>query len=166
MSNGHNINNRIRSQEVRLVDKDGENQGVVSTRDAIQKARDANLDLVEVSAGAKPPVAKIMDYNKYLYEQKSKAKKTKTKKTELKEFKLGPNTGEGDLRVRIDRGREFLKQGNMVKYTVKFKGRANLHPEFGETKLKIIESELSDISRVDKPPRKMGSLLSMTLIPA
>jgi len=149
-----------------LIDQEGENIGVVSTKEAWDKAREAELDLVEVSPGAKPPVARIMDYNKYLYDQKSKAKKSKTKKTDLKEFQFGSNIGEGDLKVRIDRGREFLKEGNMVKYTVKFKGRANLHPTIGMTKLKIIESELSDVSKVEKEPRKMGSLLSMTLIPA
>lgn len=107
-----------------------------------------------------------MDYNKYLYEQKSKTKQAKVKKTEMKEFQLGPHTGEGDLKVRIERGRKFLQDGNVVKYTVKFRGRAKLFPEIGETKLKIIESELSDVSRVEKPAKLLGHLMSMTLAPS
>lgn len=107
-----------------------------------------------------------MDYNKYVYEQKSKSKQSKAKKTELKEFQLGPNTGEGDLKVRIERGRKFLQEGNMVKYTVKFRGRAKLFPEIGETKLKIIQSELADVSRIDKPAKLMGNIMSMTLAPS
>lgn len=124
------------------------------------------MDLVEVSSGANPPVCRIMDYNKYLYEQKSKTKQAKVKKTEMKEFQLGPHTGEGDLKVRIERGRKFLQDGNVVKYTVKFRGRAKLFPEIGETKLKIIESELSDVSRVEKPAKLLGHLMSMTLAPS
>lgn len=134
--------------------------------EAIKLAKDAGLDLVEVSAGANPSVCRIMDYNKFLYEQKTKSKQTKAKKTELKEFQLGPNTGESDIKVRIERGRKFLSEGNMVKYTVKFRGRAKLFPEIGETKLKIIQSELSDVSRIDKPAKMMGNIMSMTLAPA
>lgn len=163
--NSHRINERIRADEVRLIDENGDNVGVVSTKEALQMAIDRKLDLVEVSGSANPPVCRIMDYNKFLYEQKSKAKKTKSKKTDLKEFQLGPNTGEGDLQIRIDRGRKFLEAGNVVKYTVKFKGRENLFPEQGLTKLKIVESELSDISRVDQPPKKLGSIMSMVLTP-
>ena len=107
-----------------------------------------------------------MDYNKYLYEQKTKSKQSKAKKTELKEFQLGPTTGEGDLKIRIDRGRKFLLEGNVVKYTVKFKGRAKLFPELGETKLKIIQSELADVSRVEKPAQLLGNIMSMTLAPS
>jgi translation initiation factor IF-3 len=122
--------------------------------------------LVEVSGGANPPVCRIMDYNKYLYEQKAKSKQTKTKKTEMKEFQLGPTTGEGDLKLRIERGRKFLLDGNVVKYTVKFRGRAKLFPELGETKLKIIESELADVSRVEKPAKLLGNIMTMTLAPS
>lgn len=107
-----------------------------------------------------------MDYNKYLYEQKAKAKKIRAKKTKLKEFRLGPNTSDGDIQIRIERGKEFLQQGNMVKYTVKFKRRENLFPEQGITKLKIIESELASCSRIDTPIKRMGNMMYIVLSPA
>jgi len=129
-------------------------------------AKDLGLDLIEVSRGATPPVCKLVDYNKFLFEQKSKLKKTKTKKAELKEFRLTRRIGEEDLKVRIRRGKEFLMSGNMVKYTVKFKGREASYPEQGVLKLKIIESELSEVAKSDAEPKMMGKLMSITLIPA
>ena len=102
---------------------------------------------------------------KYMYDQKAKLKKSKTKKTDIKEFKIGPNTSEGDLRVRIDRGKEFLNQGNVVKYTVVFKGREVAFPEIGKTKLKIIESELSEVSKPEGIIRLMGKIMTLTLSP-
>ena len=163
--NQHNINNRIRAKEVRLIDQNGENIGVVSFDEAITRARETDLDLVEMSAGGGIPVCRIIDYNKYLYDQKAKLKKTKTKKVDLKEFKIGPNTSEGDMRVRIDRGKEFLNQGNVVKYTVVFKGREAAFPEIGKTKLKIIESELSEVAKPDGEIRHMGKIMSLVLSP-
>lgn len=151
--------------EVRVIDQNGENLGVIKTTDAISKARKIGLDLVEVSSGAKPSVCKILDYKKYIYNQKVKTKESKPKKTDRKEFKLSPKIGEGDLSLRIRRGREFLEAGNMVKYTVKFKGRESKYPEIGETKLKIIESELSDISSLERNIEKKGRFMSMTLMP-
>ena len=120
---------------------------------------------MEVSSGATPPVCRIGDYNKYLYDQKAKLKKNKTKKNDLKEFQLSPKIAEGDLKMRVDRGREFLKEGNMVKYTVKFKGRERLHPELGEMKLKIVEAELAEVSSMEVAPKKFGNAISMTLAP-
>ena len=163
--NHHNLNNRIRAKEVRLIDQDGNNVGIVPLNEALNKAGEANLDLVEMSSGGGTPVCRIMDYNKYVYEQKAKLKKGKSKKTDSKEFKISPNTGEGDLRNRIDRGKEFLLQGNMVKYTVVFKGREAAFPEVGKTKLKIIESELSDVGKPEGEIKHMGRTMFMTLSP-
>ena len=163
--NQNNINNRIRAKEIRLIDQEGNNIGVVSFNEAITRAQEAGLDLVEMSAGGGVPVCRIMDYNKYMYDQKAKLKKSKTKKTDIKEFKIGPNTSEGDLRVRIDRGKEFLNQGNVVKYTVVFKGREVAFPEIGKTKLKIIESELSEVSKPEGIIRLMGKIMTLTLSP-
>ena len=163
--NQNNINNRIRAKEIRLIDQEGANIGVVSFNEAITRAQEAGLDLVEMSAGGGVPVCRIMDYNKYMYDQKAKLKKSKTKKTDIKEFKIGPNTSEGDLRVRIDRGKEFLNQGNVVKYTVVFKGREVAFPEIGKTKLKIIESELSEVSKPEGIIRLMGKIMTLTLSP-
>lgn len=139
--------------------------GVIKTFEALRLAQDQGLDLIEVSASAKPPVCKIADYNKFLYEQKSKAKKTKIKKAELKEFKLGPAIGDGDLSIRIARGKEFLLDGNVVKYTVVFKGGEKAHPEVGFTKLKIVESELMECGKIEKLPAYQGGIMSMTLTP-
>ena len=161
------INEQIKDSEVRVIDQDENNLGVISTKEAIGKAREAKLDLVEVSSGATPSVCRIVDYNKYAFEQKAKLKKqSKSKKTVLKEFIFGPNIGEGDLRQRIERGRGFLESGNMVKYSVQFKGRQNAYPEFGVTKLKIVESELADVSKATNEPEMKGNLLSLKLIPA
>ena len=117
-----------------------------------------------MSSGGGTPVCKIADYNKYVYDQKAKAKKSKPKKSDLKEFKFGPNISEGDLKIRIDRGREFITSGDMVKYSVVFRGREVFYSEIGMTKLKIIESELSDIARIENPPKLMGNVISLTLI--
>lgn len=163
--NQNNINNKIRAREVRVIDQDGNNLGVISIQEALNKAREADMDLVEMSSGGGIPVCRIIDYNKYLYDQKAKAKKSKTKKVDLKEFKIGPNTSEGDLRVRIDRGKEFLSQGNVVKYTVVFKGREAAFPEIGKTKLKIIESELSEVGKPDGDVKHMGKIMMLTISP-
>jgi translation initiation factor IF-3 len=163
--NQNNINNRIRAREVRVIDQDGNNLGVISIGEALNKAREAGMDLVEMSSGGGIPVCRIIDYNKYLYDQKAKAKKSRTKKVDLKEFKIGPNTSEGDLRVRIDRGKEFLSQGNVVKYTVVFKGREAAFPEIGKTKLKIIESELSEVGKSDGDVKHMGKIMMLTISP-
>ena len=130
-------------------------------------ARKDKLDLVEVSANAKPPVCRILDYTKYKYEQKAKLKKSKTKvkKVTTKEFYIRPSIGEGDLRLRIERGKGFLEKGNVVKYGVKFKGREKAYPELGNKKLKIIQSELSEVSNMETEPRMMGNMLLMVLTP-
>jgi len=132
----------------------------MATVDAQKLASDANLDLVEVSKDSDIPVCKILDFHKYAYEQKSKIKKPK--KLDLKEFTLSPTIAEGDLRVRIDRGKEFLKTGHMVKYTVKLKGRENKYPELGEVKLKIVESELIQDAKIDRPLKRFGNQISIT----
>ena len=159
------LNEKIYAKEVRLIGQSGENLGIKPIQEALNTAREADMDLVEVSKGSTPPVCRIMDFNKYAYELKTRQKKTKSKKSELKEFQLSPTTAEGDLNMRIARGKEFLAQGNMVKYTVKFKGRENKYPQQGEIKLKIIESELSGVAKIDRPAKKIGSTLSVTFVP-
>ncbi|PIR42256.1 translation initiation factor IF-3 [candidate division WWE3 bacterium CG_4_9_14_0_2_um_filter_35_11] len=159
------LNEKIGSKEVRLIDQNGENVGVKSRDEAIKMAKELGLDLLEVSGSAVPPVCKIIDYNKYLYEQKGKLKKSKSKKTELKEFTMSPNISEGDLNVRIKRAKEFLEDGNMVKFTVKFKGREATYPERGEIKIKIIESELNGMGKVERPLQMVGQLMTVTFMP-
>jgi len=99
-----------------------------------------------------------------LYEQHAKAKKTRTKKSDLKEFVFGPHIGEGDLTIRINRGKEFLTDGHMVKYTVKFTGRQIIFPAIGETKLKIVESELSEVAKVESPIKQHEKFMSITFV--
>ncbi len=159
------LNEKIIAKEVRLIDQNGENIGIKPLAEAIHIAKALGLDLIEVSGFAVPPVCKTVDYNKYIYEQKGKLKKTKTKKTELKEFTMSPNISEGDLNVRIRRGKEFLENGNMVKYTVKFRGREATYPERGEIKIKIIESELNGVGRVERPVQMLGQLMTVTFMP-
>ena len=159
------LNEKISSREVRLIDQNGKNIGLKSRDDAIKMAKSVGLDLLEVSGSAVPPVCKIVDYNKYIYEQKGKLKKAKAKKTDLKEFIMSPNISEGDLNVRIRRGKEFLSEGNMVKYTVKFKGREIAYPKRGEIKIKIIESELNGVGKVERPMQVVGQLMSITFMP-
>lgn len=148
----------------RVIDETGTNIGVMKTVEAIRLAAEKGLDLVEVSKGSDISVCKIQDYNKFLYEQNSKQKKTKAKKSELKEFIFGPHIGEGDIRIRIDRGRKFIEDGDMVKYTIKFQGRQAAYPEIGMTKLKIIESELADIARTEGPIKHVGKFMSITFV--
>ena len=134
----HYVNNKIRANEVRLLDENGENLGVVSTREALKMAEEKELDLVIISEKANPPVAKILEYSKFLYEERKKqsASKSKSHKSETKEFVFGPTIGEGDLKIRVDRTRDFLAEGNRVKMSVKFKGREVTHPEIGLKKIK------------------------------
>lgn len=160
------INDQIRTQEVRLINENGQNLGIKPIHEALRLASETNLDLVEVSSNTTPPVCKILNYNKYIYDKKIKKRKTKIKKIELKEFQIKPNIDEGDLAVRIKRGKKFLQKGNMVKYTVKLRGREAAHPEIAELKLKVIQSELTEVSKVEKPPQRNGPyLISMTLMP-
>ncbi len=150
-SKRYQVNNRIRAQELRVIDGNGDNLGVVPTRDALKRAMEQELDLVVIAEKANPPVAKILDFNKYLYEEnkKSSASKAKSKKSELKEFKFGPNIGDGDLNLRIRRSREFLEDGNRVRITVQLRGRQRAFPDVGREKIEIIAKELEDIAKIE-----------------
>lgn len=150
MKDYNNINQRIRAQNVRLIDENGQNLGILNIREALDRAREKNLDLVEMSRSQGIPICKILDYNKYLYDQKSRFKKVKSKKSEVKELIIGPNIGEGDLDNKIKRAKEFLADGDVVRFTVKLERRAKMFPEFGIKKLKIVEAELADMAKVEK----------------
>ena len=166
-SQKHFINNRIRVPEVRLIDENGENVGVISTREALEKAQSAELDLVLISAKANPPVAKILQYSKFLYDERKKqsASKEKSQKSETKEFIFGPTIGTGDLETRIERTREFIEAGNRVKMSVKFKGRERTHPEVGQEKIQKVIDSLKDIARIEeKEVRMKGNLLTVTFV--
>ncbi len=159
------INERIFANTLRLLDSEGKQIGVLSKIEALEKARNLGLDLVEIAPMAKPPVAKIINFKKFLYQQEKKRReeKKKSKISETKEIRLSPFISENDLRVMINRGREFLADGDKVKIVVKFRGRQITHPEFGRKVVNNVIDALSDISKIEREPHFEGNQL-VTLI--
>jgi translation initiation factor IF-3 len=163
----YRINQRIFASSLRILDSESKQIGVMSKDEALKLAQEQGLDLVEIAPLAKPPVAKIIDYNKFLYQQEKKKKeeKKKAKTSETKEIRLGPFMSDNDLQVMIRRGREFLEDGHKVRTVVKFRGRQITRPEFGKVTVgKFIEA-LSDISKVDRDPHFEGKQLISLLSP-
>ncbi|WP_323841713.1 MULTISPECIES: translation initiation factor IF-3 [unclassified Moraxella] len=167
-SNRLNINEEIRAKEVRLVKEDGEQLGVVSLNNALQAATNAGLDLVEIVADAKPPVCKIMDYKRYLYDQKQKAKEAKKnqKQTQVKEIKLRPGTEEADYQVKLRKIMEFLEDKDKVKVAIRFRGREMAHQEIGKAQLERIIKDTEEVASVEQPPKVEGRQMGMLLGPA
>lgn len=163
----YRTNERIFAQTLRVLDPEGKQIGVLQKFEALQKARQLGLDLVEIAPLAKPPVAKIIDFNKFLYQQEKKKReeKKKSKISETKEIRLGPFMDDHDLRVMIRRGREFLEEGDKVRLVVKFVGRQIIHPEFGREILDKVVLSLSDISKMERDPRFEGKQLITMLSP-
>lgn len=159
------INQRIRAREVRLVAQDGEQLGVVQTRDALKMSEERGVDLVEVAPNATPPVCRMMDYGKYKYELKKQAAAKKQKTQVLKEVKFRPNIGSHDLDVKINRIREFLEEDNKTKIRIFFRGREIVHSDIGRTLAKKILERVSDLGGVDIPPKLEGKNLTMVITP-
>ena len=159
------INEQIRDKEVRLVGEDGEQLGIMSAKDAYKLAQDAELDLVKIAPGAKPPVCKIIDYGKYRYElaRKDKEAKKKQKTVELKEVRLSPNIDTNDLNTKVNAARKFLEKGNKVKVTLRFRGREMAHMQASRHILTDFSEKLSDIATVEKAPKLEGRSISMVL---
>jgi translation initiation factor IF-3 len=159
----------IRISPVRLIDENNEMIGVVETAEALNQAREAGLDLVEVAADSDPPVCRILDYGKYRYEQskKDKANKARSKMAELKEVRLGRSMkiDPHDIRIRLNQARKFLMDGHKVQIVQNFRGREMVHRQRGWDRMKDIIEELSDISKVEMPPRQAARRLTMTLAP-
>lgn len=162
------INYRIKAPELRVIASDGQNLGVLKTQEALRMAQEQELDLVIIAEKADPPVAKILDFNKFLYEERKKASaiKAKSKKSELKEFVFGPTIDAGDLNTRIQRAREFIEDGNRVKVTVKMKGREAQHPEVGFEKITRFTEALKDIAKTEGIPKHSGNLITITYVKA
>ncbi|WP_230658431.1 translation initiation factor IF-3 [Psychrobacter sp. I-STPA10] len=162
-----NINEEIQLKEVRLVKEDGEQMGVVDIETARKAARDDNLDLVELVPDAKPPVCKIMDYKRYLYDQKQKAKEAKKnqKQTQLKEMKLRPSTEEADYQVKLRKIISFLEDQDKVKVTIRFRGREMAHQDIGRQQLERIIEDTAEIANVEQPPKMEGRQMGMLLGP-
>jgi len=159
------MNELIVSSEIRVIANDGEQLGVMTPSDALERAQEVGLDLVEVAPGSKPPVCRIMDYGRYKYERKKKLGKSKGHTASLKEVKLRPRTDQHDLDFKLKNARRFLVDGDKVKVTVMYRGREMVHREFGYRQLKHVTELLSDIANVENPPRMEGRFLSMILVP-
>lgn len=163
----YRTNERIFSTTLRVLDSEGKQIGVLSKFDALTKARETGLDLVEVAPNAKPPVARIIDFNKFLYQQEKKKKeeKKKAKTSETKEVRLGPFMNDHDLEVMIRRARDFLQDNNKVRLVVKFIGRQIVHPEFGQKILNKVLEALSDYSKVEREAHFEGKQLIAIIVP-
>jgi len=159
------INERIRDREVRVISADGEQLGIMSSRDALRLAEEANLDLVKISPNAKPPVCKIIDYGKYKYEKTRKEKDAKRKQhvVEIKEIRLSPNIDTNDLDTKINAARKFLTKGNRVKVTLRFRGREMAHMNASSHILTDFANALVDCAVVEKTPRVEGRSMTMFL---
>ena len=159
------VNQRIRAREVRVISPEGKQLGVLPIHEALLKAQEEGVDLVEVAANANPPVCRLMDYGKYKYELKKQATAKKQKTQPLKEVKFRPNIGKHDLDVKINRICEFLEEGNKTKIRIFFRGREIVHPEIGKGLADKILERVSSIGAIDYPPRLEGKSLIMVLSP-
>lgn len=164
---GPRINEEIRVKEVRLIDENGENRGVIPIREALQLAADAGLDLIEISPQAVPPVCKILDFGKYKYEmQKRKAEAKKNQKViEIKELKLRPMIDTHDYEVKIKQAKKFLAEGNKVKFTMRFKGREMNTSNLGQDVLHRILDDLEGLYKLDSEPKMEGRQMMMLISP-
>ena len=152
---------------MRVIAEDGSQLGILPTEDALRRAEEKGLDLVEVQPMARPPVCKIMDYGKFKYEQKRKASELKKKQTvvEVKEVKFRPKTGEHDYQTKLRHLREFLQEGNKARVTIMFRGREIVHPEIGHDILKRVTEAISDIGQVELTARMEGKQMFMIVAP-
>lgn len=161
------MNNQIRVPEVRCIDENGEQIGVIPTRKALVLAHEAGLDLVEIAATSKPPVCRIMDHGKYKYEQDKKKKEAKKKQanTKLKEVKFHVNVGEHDYQTKLRHAHEFLDSGNRLKVSLMFRGRENAHRELGFELMQRVIQDCAEQGTVEQAPRLMGRNINMMLVP-
>jgi len=164
---GPRINEAIGVPEVRLIDEHGENVGVVSTAEALERALDAGVDLVEISPDAKPPVAKILDYGKYKYQEQKKAAEARKKQkiVEVKEIKMRPNIDGHDYDVKLRAMNKFFGEGDKVKVTMRFRGREMAHPDLGFKLLAKVKKDIQDIAKVESDARFEGRQMVMVLAP-
>ena len=163
---GHRVNEQIRISPVRLIGVNGEQLGVVPTAQAMDLAREAGLDLVEVAAAERPPVCKILDYGKFRYQQQqSKKDKTKTHQQKLKEIRVRPKTGEHDIETKVNQARKFLEHKDKVLVNVLFRGRELQHIEEGQRIIVGMLEKLADLAKVEKAPSMEGKRMTAMLAP-
>ena len=163
----HQLNEEIRDKEVRLIGADGAQLGIMSSADAQRLAYEKDLDLVKIAPNATPPVCKIMDYGKFRFEQMKKEKEAKKNQrvVEVKEVRMSPNIDTNDFNVKLKNAQKFLKEGNRVKVTVRFRGREMAHTSIGEVLLKQFGESCAEIATGQKNPKLEGRLMTMFLSP-
>jgi len=164
---GPRVNEDIRSPTVRLIDEEGEMQGVMSARDAVQRAYAVGLDLLEISPNADPPVVKILDFGKFKYEQQKKKNEAKKKQKviEIKEIKVRPNIDENDYQVKMRAMKTFIEEGDKVKVTLRFRGREMAHQDIGIKVLERIRGDMDSTTKVEQMPRMENRQMIMVLTP-
>ncbi|RKK04363.1 translation initiation factor IF-3 [Pseudoroseomonas wenyumeiae] len=164
---GPRVNEDIRVPQVRLIDEEGEMIGVMSAREALLRAYDAGMDLLEISPNAVPPVCKITDYGKYKYEQQKKANEARKKQkiVEIKEIKVRPNIDDHDYDVKMRAAKGFLEEGDKVKVTLRFRGREMAHQDLGAKVLERVRTELAELAKVEQMPRLENRQMIMVLAP-
>lgn len=164
---GHQINEEIRDKEVRLVSATGEQLGIMSAREALEKAMEADLDLVKISPTAVPPVCKLMDYGKFKFEQTKREKEAKKNQrvVEIKEVRMSPSIDVNDFNVKLRNAQKFLGEGNRVKVTVRFRGREMAHTDIGKNLLVKFAEECGEVATLDKEPKLDGRHMSIFLSP-
>lgn len=169
MKRGLRVNGGVKAETVRLIDESDNQVGIISTDDALSRAREVGLDLVEVAPNSDPPVCRIMDYGKYSYQQKRRTreahKKSQKHVATLKEIRLRPETDKHDLDIKVKHAREFLEKGHKVQFTVFFRGRQMLHKEHGYDLLARIVETLQDQAKVERPSMMSGRRMTIMLIP-
>ena len=164
---GPKANSRINSPEVQVISSNGQNLGILSTKEALYLAEQEGLDLIEISPNAKPPVCKIIDMGKYKYDLQKKANKAKKKQkiSELKEIKLRPGTEIHDYNFKIKNAQKFLSKKDKVKFTVRFKGREMQHHHLGRELLKRVEDDLKEVGKLELSPKFEGKQMTMVIQP-
>ena len=163
------MNGQIRITPIRLIDENDEQLGIVDTREAMQRAMEAGMDLVEVAPQARPPVCRIMDYGKFKYAQRKKEQKSKAHRheTELKEIRIKtPKIGDHDLGIKISHARDFLERGDRVQFSLRFRGRELAHIDEGQKVFQSIKTSLQDVAKIDQDFRREGRRITMTLAPS
>ncbi|MCP1354997.1 translation initiation factor IF-3 [Aneurinibacillus migulanus] len=167
ISKDHLVNEDIRAREVRLIDHEGEQVGIVPFREALRLAQEKELDLVNIAPTAKPPVCRIMDYGKFRYEQQKKEKEARKnqKVVDIKEVRLSPTIEEHDFQTKLRNTVKFLENGNKVKLTIRFRGRAITHSEIGQQVMEKLAKEVENISTVERKPKMEGRSMIMILAP-
>lgn len=161
------MNERIRAREVRLIDENGVQLGVMPARDALRVARERDLDLIEVAPNAQPPVCRIMDYGKHKYQQAKRDREARKKQrgTDLRLLRIKPQIGAHDLEIKLRKLRELLAEGNKVRISVRFRGREMRRPELGTELMKQIGQQLADVAQMEGEPRLEGRIMSIMVAP-